>query len=216
MKPAELLNLIRDTGLTISILPDSHLEVSPADRITNDIRMAIIQCKSDLVKYITIENSLPKVPPTRTWTAGNSYICKCGQLTGWRVDDQPFCPVCFYDYQHGPDLEDNRPTPGETPQHAIKNKTKPSPVALAWLFDHRQLLDDAGWTRAELYRRNKYKQGIAWLKLWDKAFLLAYLHDDGVIEFECSSNGRDFIQTARPASFWAKPIDKSPPKGETL
>lgn len=84
-----------------------------------------------------------------------------------------------------------------------KDKRRPSPVALAWLLEHRQALDDAGWTRAELYRRNKSKQGIAWLKVWDMAFILAYLHTNGVIEFECSRGERDFFQRARPAAMLA-------------
>lgn len=81
-----------------------------------------------------------------------------------------------------------------------KTKIKPSQVALTWLLEHRQALDDAGWTRAELYRRNKSKQGIAWLKLWEEAFSRAYLNENGTIEFECSIHGRDYFQTARPAA----------------
>ena len=93
-----------------------------------------------------------------------------------------------------------------------KSDARISPVALKWLLEHRQVLDRAGWTRAELYRRNKSKQGIAWLKLWEKAFILAYLHDSGEIEFECSIHGRDFFQTARPSSMLAVPVtDKKKP-----
>ncbi|MCX5870562.1 MAG: hypothetical protein NTY00_07995 [Deltaproteobacteria bacterium] len=76
-------------------------------------------------------------------------------------------------------------------------KQKPSPVALEWLQDHRQQLKAAGWTMAELYRRNS-SPGICWCSLWDKPFFKAYLHDNGVIEMECVIAGRDVIQTARP------------------
>jgi hypothetical protein len=86
-----------------------------------------------------------------------------------------------------------------------KVKTLPSPVALAWLREHREALDKAGWTRAELYRRNKSKRGIAWHLIWDKPFSLAYLHESGVIEFECSDGGRDFIQTERPRKHFITP-----------
>jgi hypothetical protein len=72
-----------------------------------------------------------------------------------------------------------------------------SPVALSWLLAHRQALKDAGWTGRELYRRNKSK-GICWCSLWDEPFLKVYLHDNGVIEFECVIAGKDIIQTARP------------------
>ena len=79
-----------------------------------------------------------------------------------------------------------------------KDKHRQSPIALAWLQEHRQALDDAGWTRSELYDRRKYRQGIAWLDLWEEAFPLAHLHEDGTIEFECSRHGRDYFQTAKP------------------
>jgi hypothetical protein len=72
-----------------------------------------------------------------------------------------------------------------------------SPVALSWLLSHRQALKDAGWTGRELYRRNKSK-GICWCSLWDEPFLKVYLHNNGVIEFECVIAGKDIIQTARP------------------
>jgi hypothetical protein len=75
----------------------------------------------------------------------------------------------------------------------------PSPIALTWLQDHRQALKAAGWTAAELYRRNKSK-GIAWCGLWDKPFLEVYLQPGGVIEFECVMHGRDIHQTAGPLS----------------
>ena len=80
------------------------------------------------------------------------------------------------------------------------NKIRPSPIAIAWLLKHREALDKAGWTRAELYRRNKSKLGIAWFPLWNKAFLKFYLHNSGVIEFKCGDNGhgRGFSQTAHP------------------
>ena len=83
------------------------------------------------------------------------------------------------------------------PRHRL-DKKRPSVVALEWLLEHRQALDAAGWTREELYTRKKYKLGLVWLPLWDEAFLLAYLHEDGTIEFECSKNGRDYFQTAKP------------------
>jgi hypothetical protein len=95
--------------------------------------------------------------------------------------------------------------PAPPPQDNTKHR--PSPIALAWLLEHRQALDKAGWTRAELYRRNKSSPGIAWLKLWDQALLLTHLHADGVIEFECSINGKDYVQTARPRNFTTRTTD---------
>ena len=82
----------------------------------------------------------------------------------------------------------------------MKGKAKPSPVALVWLKEHRQELLDSGWTRSELYDRREYRQGIAWMDLWEEAFSRAFLHEAGTIEFECSRYGRDCFQTARPRS----------------
>lgn len=78
-------------------------------------------------------------------------------------------------------------------------RRKPSPVALEWLQENRTALKEAGWTMRELYRRNKV-EGICWSGVWGKPFFKAYLHDDGVIEFEFVDGGRDVIQTARPLS----------------
>ncbi|MBV5341768.1 MAG: hypothetical protein J0665_19815 [Deltaproteobacteria bacterium] len=72
-----------------------------------------------------------------------------------------------------------------------------SPVALSWLAENRVRLKDAGWTGRELYRRNKSK-GICWCTLWSEPFIKPYLHETGVIEFECVIAGKDIIQTARP------------------
>lgn len=81
--------------------------------------------------------------------------------------------------------------------YSLRNIERPSPMALKWLLDNRVRLRLQGWSMAELFRRNK-SRGICWCNLWDMPFLEVYLHDDGVIEFECVSNGRDIIQTARP------------------
>lgn len=76
-------------------------------------------------------------------------------------------------------------------------RKRPSPVALSWLQDHRQALKAAGWPASQLWRRNK-ERGICWAGIWDKPFFKAYLHDDGVIEFEFIDGGRECRQTARP------------------
>ena len=82
-------------------------------------------------------------------------------------------------------------------ERPLRDNKRPSPVALSWLHEHRQRAKAAGWTMRELYRRNK-SPGICWCSLWDKPFFKAFLHDDGVIEFEFIDGGRDVIQTARP------------------
>ena len=90
------------------------------------------------------------------------------------------------------------PTQGADHKRPVRGKAKPSPIALEWLLEHRQALLESGWTRSELFDRRKYRQGIAWMDLWEQAFSRAFLHPDGTIEFECSRHGRDYFQTARP------------------
>lgn len=81
-------------------------------------------------------------------------------------------------------------------QHPL-NRESISPVALTWLLEHRQQLKTAGWTVAEIYRRNK-SRGIAWCGLWEQPFLKVTLLESGVIEFEAVISGKDIVQTARP------------------
>ena len=147
------------------------------------------------------QEPVEKAPETtgRKWTAGNPYTCKCGFTTGWTMDGKTLCPVCYQDL-FSPPSEDKAP---EAEVSVFKKQdrlrhVKPSPIALDWLQEHKQKLLDSGWTRSELYDRRKYRQGIAWLDLWEQAFSMAYLHEDGTIEFECSRNGKDFFWTARP------------------
>jgi hypothetical protein len=80
----------------------------------------------------------------------------------------------------------------------IPCREKISPVALEWLREQRQALKAAVWTMAGLYRRNRSK-GLAWSGIWVQPLLKVYLHDSGIIEFECVIAGKDIIQTARPA-----------------
>ena len=199
MKTTDILDAIRGAGLTVALLPGDLLKVTPADKITAEIRNIIKQNKEILVRQVLLEHKCFPEIHNRTWTAGNPFTCKCGDVTGWTMDDETLCPVCYADKfspppeNKAPEAEVSVPKKADRLRHG-----KPSPVAVKWLQEHRQALDDAGWTRSELYDRRKYRQGIAWLGLWEQAFSMAFLHDDGSIEFECSINGRDYCQTARP------------------
>ena len=79
-----------------------------------------------------------------------------------------------------------------------RDNRQPSPIALEWLLEHRRALLDAGWTLSELFDRRRYRQGLAFLGLWEEAFSQAYLHENGEIEFELSRHGRDYFQRSRP------------------
>lgn len=73
-----------------------------------------------------------------------------------------------------------------------------SPVALAWLQGHRQQLRAAGWTMADLYRRNK-SRGIAWVGLWDMPGLSVAIESGGAISFNFQDvTGKRLRQTAWP------------------
>lgn len=89
------------------------------------------------------------------------------------------------------------------PRNELTKLTKPkrpSRAALAWLADNKENLSRHGWTKPELYRRNKSKQGIAWLSIWEKPLMEVSLQENGVIRFK----DRDIIQTARPTRCYSK------------
>lgn len=78
------------------------------------------------------------------------------------------------------------------------NPGQVSPLAVAWLRSNKTALQQGGWTAPEQYRRNK-SRGIAWLRLWGKPSLVAYLEPGGLIRFEFIDDiGRGVTQTARP------------------
>ena len=76
-----------------------------------------------------------------------------------------------------------------------KQCRRPSPVALAWLLEHREELRQAGWTMPELYRRNKSK-GIIWLSQWSNPNVDVSLMPGGGIVFLFTDRG--IRQTAWP------------------
>jgi TubC N-terminal docking domain len=84
------------------------------------------------------------------------------------------------------------------PSRPSTKKVKPSPLALEWLKDHKDVLRLAGWTAPELFRRDKSK-GLAWVSLWDKESLEVSIKEDGVIVFQFqSATNQTITQTARP------------------
>jgi len=101
---------------------------------------------------------------------------------------------CFND---SPFEESGSPSCDDKPvARPITCREKISPVALEWLREQRQALKVAGWTMAELYRRNK-SRGIAWARVWDKMGMTATLQGE-VITITFDDNGRTIKQTARP------------------
>lgn len=193
MTPIEVLQHALADGVSVSLNGADQVKITGDEDIVNKWLPAIRDNKADIMAAIS-----PLETNNRTWTEGNPFTCKCGYATGWTLDGKTLCPVCYHD-KFKPPQQENVLKPKDRPRHA-----KPSIVALAWLQDHRKALDNAGWTRVELYSRKKYCRGLAWLDLWDQAFIMAFLHKDGTIEFECSRHGRDYFQTARPRAYYKK------------
>jgi hypothetical protein len=53
MKPIDLLDKIRNAGLNLSLLPGDLLKVTPAEKITDEIRGMILQHKNELVGLLS-------------------------------------------------------------------------------------------------------------------------------------------------------------------
>ncbi|MBU4230151.1 MAG: hypothetical protein KKG88_07595 [Proteobacteria bacterium] len=97
------------------------------------------------------------------------------------------------------------------PLHAIPTRHKPARVSPAdllafgegfvWIRPRLPDLIRAGWTRAELFRRNRARRGVAWLGLWADKAATADLTTNGSIRFTFTRGDRTCTQTARPLSW---------------
>jgi hypothetical protein len=85
---------------------------------------------------------------------------------------------------------------------------KISPVAVKWLRKNRAALHCNGWTKTELYRRNK-SRGIAWVGLWDQPGLSVAIESGGTISFSFKTlTGQTIRQTAWPKKHQRKGANK--------
>jgi hypothetical protein len=75
-------------------------------------------------------------------------------------------------------------------------------MALPWIKSKLPKLLAAGWTRAALLQRSKYRYptgwGIAWFSIWKQDALAVTIGKNGEIFFTFQSCGRTITQTARP------------------
>lgn len=76
-------------------------------------------------------------------------------------------------------------------------------AAWPWIKEHLAPLLAAGWTRAALLRRAKFRWpygpwGVAWLSLWSQPELAVTIGPRGEIVFTFPSHGRTITQTAHP------------------
>lgn len=69
-----------------------------------------------------------------------------------------------------------------------------------WLNPNLSDLRAAGWTRPELFRRNRNRRGLAWLPLWADPDVTPALTAGGAVQFTIRRRDRTCIQTARPQS----------------
>lgn len=67
-----------------------------------------------------------------------------------------------------------------------------------WLRPLLSELTQAGWSRPELFRRNRARRGIAWLPLWADKDVTANLTAEGFIRFTIARGDRTCMQTSRP------------------
>ncbi|BCO08794.1 hypothetical protein GF1_11700 [Desulfolithobacter dissulfuricans] len=78
-------------------------------------------------------------------------------------------------------------------------------AAFPWLMEHLPELLAAGWTRPELFRRDKTawpvgRWGVAWLSVWSKKNLTIALGVQGELTFSFPSSGRQIVQRTYPAT----------------
>jgi hypothetical protein len=102
-----------------------------------------------------------------------------------------------------------KPQPAQV--QAIQPRQKPAQVSpsdlvafvagFTWLLPRLSALTLAGWTRPELFRRNRARRGIAWLARWADKDASAHLAADGCIRFTIARGGRTCTQTARPMAW---------------
>ncbi len=77
-------------------------------------------------------------------------------------------------------------------------------AAFPWVQDHLQKLLAAGWTRPELFRRDRCawplrKWGLCWLPIWKKTNVKIKIEDSGQLIFSFTGvDGRRIEQTAFP------------------
>ncbi|ADH86726.1 hypothetical protein [Desulfurivibrio alkaliphilus] len=74
-------------------------------------------------------------------------------------------------------------------------------AGFAWLRPRLPQLQAGGWTRPELFRRNRARRGLAWLSLWAAPGVLPALAESGAVVFTLHrALGRKTTQTAWPAA----------------
>lgn len=146
----------------------------------------------------------------RHWSPGRPYSYEaCGEPTGWQTGDTSRCPAC----EAGPDdphLINTTQCGGGIPPYHKTTFLPCSAEALAsfrigytWINNHLNELLSAGWTRAELFRRGRYRLpignwGAAWLSSWSDPEKEASIGTKGEIVFSFLTATGQARQTSWP------------------
>jgi hypothetical protein len=99
--------------------------------------------------------------------------------------------------------EDFDPSSANTPRTSSAEALKCFRIGYTWLNDHLDELLVAGWTRAELFRRGRYRWpigdwGVAWLSSWSDPGKDASIGARGEIVFSFKTATGQAQQTAWP------------------
>lgn len=111
MNVSEIMHHALADGVSVSLNGAGQVKITGDENMVNKWLPAIRDNKADILAAIS-----PRLPG-RTWTAGNPYTCKCGDVTGWTMAGQVLCPLCYHEKLYGPDDQAERP--GETPAQIL-------------------------------------------------------------------------------------------------
>ncbi len=190
----EFLRCLASLGISVS-LQGNRLKVVPKELLNDEIREEIKKHRDEIVEALSIV-----VPEQSREEAKGIDFNTVAPNSGSQLFVEPLQGT-----RDATRIERSVVTKTEhvTLDRARRTEVKlPSPVALAWLKKNKEALRCNGWTAAELFRRNKSKQGLAWIGIWQRIDLEPLLLAGGVIQFFLKDRGT--IQTARPK-------DMSPP-----
>jgi hypothetical protein len=218
MSLAEIIDRAEDDGVKLTLSPKGKVIVAGDKRVVNHWRPVLIEHKAELLVFLA-EKVLhqPRQDLGSVRVDTDTLGCASLYVKGVETENWDECSGvlggCGIEQASEFGNSETRQVQSEkATQHSdqvagkdaattaflVKKKIKPSPLALEWLREHKNVLRLAGWTAPELYRLDK-SRGLAWVSLWDKESLEVSIKEDGVIVFQFqSATNQTITQTARP------------------
>lgn len=213
MSLAELINRAEEGGVKLILSPSGKVKVA-GDRVAVNLwKPFLAEYRAELLSFLGEKNveqvrkeiDFDKVDTDLLGLDSPKYRLAipeiCGEYQGVPEAVSIERAIDVGSYNNRQVRNENatqRNGPIATNATLAKKKGKPSPIALEWLKDHKEVLRLAGWTASELYRRDKSK-GLAWVAIWDKEDLGITVKDGGVIAFQFQgATNQTITQTARP------------------